>query len=205
MKVSVNAHSSIKIVSDRTVYFDPFLIEETPHDADIIFFTHSHYDHFSPESVEKIKKQGTLFVAPLSIKGDLEKAGYYGAVYLSPDEEKVVAGMQVKAVPAYNIGKSFHKKESGWIGYVVETEGKKIYVAGDTDATPDAEKVKCDIAFLPVGGTYTTDYRQAAGLANAIMPKSVYPTHYGSIVGDADCGEKFAALVDKKIKVNILL
>ena len=103
-------------------------------------------------------------------------------------------------VPAYNVGKPFHPKSSRWIGYVIETEQGRVYVAGDTDATDEARKVSCDIALVPVGGKYTMDPAEAAELINTIRPKTAVPVHYGGIVGHRDDGKKFASLVDGGIE-----
>ena len=85
------------------------------------------------------------------------------------------------------------------MGYVVTLEGRRIYVAGDTDDTPDARSVSCDVAFLPVGGTYTMTAAQAAGLAAALRPQIAVPTHYGCIVGSLSDGDTFAAALPPDI------
>ena len=193
--ITINAHSSIRIDLEGTVlYFDPFRIEDEAHDADIIFLTHPHYDHYSPEDIEKIRKPETIFVTPYDIYIDQR-------VSLVPGSTTLVKGIKAETVPAYNIGKAFHPKDNGWLGYVVEYKGTRMYVAGDTDATPEAGAVRCDVALVPVGGTYTMTAEEAASLVNAIRPRCAIPTHYGSIVGTPEDGEKFKKLVDKDIEV----
>ena len=83
----------------------------------------------------------------------------------------------------------------------VMMDGIRYYFAGDTDATEEAKAVRCDVAFLPIGGTYTTDAKEAAKLANEICPAAVVPMHYGSIVGKPQDAETFKARVDKDICV----
>ncbi len=206
MKTTINAHSSVRIVSGSTVYFDPFMISDHSHDADVIFITHSHFDHFSPEDIVKVMNDSTLFVAPKSMENDLSKAGFGGSsVMMEPGESAVVSGVNVTAIPAYNTNKPMHKKEFGWLGYVVEVEGQRIYVAGDTDATPEAEAVAADLAFLPIGGTYTMDAGEAAELADKMKVKKVIPYHYGAIVGNKTDGERFASLVKSKVEVQLIL
>ncbi len=207
MKISINAHSSVRVESGKVIYFDPFMIGEAAHDADVIFFTHSHFDHFSPEDIVKVKKDSTLFVSPKSMADKLTEAGISDdkTVLMEPGEEAGVGGMKVTAVPAYNTNKPMHKKEFGWLGYVVEVENQRIYVAGDTDVTPEAEAVEADVALLPIGGTYTMDLTEAAGLANRMKVKKVIPYHYGAIVGDKSDGEKFASLVRNGIEVELIL
>jgi len=110
----------------------------------------------------------------------------------------------IETVPAYNEKKKFHPKNAGWVGYIVEMDGWRIYVAGDTDNTKEAQKVKCDVAIVPVGGTYTMDLAEAAALVNTIHPKMAVPSHYGSVAGNETDGDEFAALVSGDIEVKIL-
>lgn len=205
MKIEINSHSSIKISGERILYFDPFGLEAEPRDADIIFFTHSHYDHLSPTDAKKCANAGTVFVAPASCEKELKKNGFENAVYFTPGEEKTVCGLSVKAVSAYNKIKPFHPKANGWLGYIVSVDGEKVYVAGDTDAIEENTAISCDTALIPVGGTYTMDFAEAAEYVNAIKPKTAIPTHYGSIVGKTDDGKRFAELLDGGIKASILI
>ena len=95
--------------------------------------------------------------------------------------------------------KPFHSKKSGWLGYIITVEGQHIYVAVDTDITSEAKAVSCDIAMIPIGGTFTMSHNRAADFINELRPKTVIPTHHGSIVGSADSGENFRGLVKSSI------
>lgn len=95
--------------------------------------------------------------------------------------------------------KHFIQKKINGCGYIITLDGKRYYIAGDTDNIKEIQNVKCDVALIPVGGTYTMDYEEAAELANTIDAKTVIPTHYGCIVGDKKDGEKFAKLVKGKM------
>ena len=195
--ISVNAHSSIRIADRITVYVDPFRIEDEPHDADLILFTHPHYDHFSPEDFRKLAREDTLFVCPLSMKAEALAAGIRPE-RLNPlvaEENLGVLGIEIEAVPAYNIGKDFHPKEKGWLG------SHMIYIAGDTDAVEEARAVSCDIALGPIGGTYTMTAEEAARLVNTIRPHTVIPTHYGCIVGSLDDARRFVRHLDRDVEV----
>ncbi|MBQ9383713.1 MAG: MBL fold metallo-hydrolase [Ruminiclostridium sp.] len=200
--ITVNTQSSIRIAgSDVVVRFDPFRISGNPNDADIIFFTHEHYDHFSLDDIERVRKPDTIYVAPKTMEGELQNIGINDAILFGTDERKEVAGIQVEAVPAYNTDKSFHQKYKGWLGYVVTIDGIRYYIAGDTDVTPESETVVCDVAFVPIGGSYTMNAKQAAELINAIKPKAAIPTHYGSIVGSRSDENTFRSYVDSSIQV----
>lgn len=200
MEITINRHSSIKIVSDKIIYFDPYKIEEANHDADLIFITHDHFDHFSIEDIKKIEKEDTVYVIPDSMYNLL---GGENVITLYPNEKANAEGYDVLTVPSYNVNKDFHPKDKAYLGYIVTIEGKRVYVAGDTDNNDDVKKVKCDIALVPIGGHYTMNYEEAAKLVNIIKPELAIPTHYGDIIGDTKDGEKFAQLVDSDIKVEL--
>ena len=207
MKISINAQSSIKVVSDKNIYFDPYLVTEENHDADVILITHEHHDHFDPESIAKIAKEDTVYVAPASMYDQVRALTAYDecVVPLGVGERYEVLGIPVETVASYNPAKQFHPRENNWIGYVAEIEGKKIYVTGDMDVTPEAKAVKCDILMLPIGGKFTMDAEEAAELANCIKPPKAIPTHYGGIVGSAEDAAKFASLVGPETEVEIIL
>ena len=199
--ITINAHSSIRVGGDTVLYFDPFHLKEEPRDADIVFITHDHYDHLSPEDIARVKKEDTVFVLPASCRESAEKDGLENCVFLTPGETVGVKGVPVEAVAAYNVLKPFHPKKNGWLGYVVTLEGRHLYVAGDTDENPDNLSVKCDIAMVPAGGTYTFDAKHAAKFVNRLRPAVAIPTHYGDIVGKLSDGDDFAARVDSGIEV----
>ncbi|MCI9063857.1 MAG: MBL fold metallo-hydrolase [Clostridia bacterium] len=202
MNIKINCHSSIKIESKKIIYFDPFRIKEEKHDADIIFITHDHYDHYSEEDVKKVINENTIIVAPKTIE-IFEKAK--NIVRVEPNEKYEVLGIKIETIPAYNINKKFHPKENNWVGYIIEIGKERYYIPGDTDITPENQEVKCDIAFLPIGGTYTMEYKEAAELTNKIKPKIVIPIHYGSIVGTIQDAISFRDLLDENIECNILI
>lgn len=203
MKITINKHSSIRIESDKIIYFDPYLIDDERHDADIIFITHEHFDHFSIEDIKKVEKEDTVFVIPDNMYNLL---GGENVVVLNPNEKTEVEGYEVLTIPSYNVGRPFHPKDKGNLAYIVTIEGKRVFVAGDTDMNEDNSHIRADIVLVPVGGHYTMDYKEAAKLVNEIKPELAIPTHYGSNdIGDIKDGERFRELVDKDIKVEILI
>ena len=202
--IIVNTQSSIKIILDKTIYFDPFKIEEDSHDADIIFITHEHYDHFDVESINKVKNDNTIIVIPKSMKENINELVFKDYIYLDPSEEINIGNINIHAIPAYNINKPFHPRKNNWLGYVVNYNNISYYVAGDTDKTSEAENVKCDIALIPIGGHYTMDVLEASELVKTINPKVVIPIHYGSIVGNMNDGLKLKDILsDTNIEVII--
>ncbi len=207
--IEVITQSSIRMRSESgIIYIDPIGIVGEPHDADYILITHDHYDHFSPEDIEKLAKQGTILIVPYKMAGEVPDATLSSVgsmIKVKPGECKKVKNLKFETVYAYNKLKPFHPKKSGWVGYILILDGKRIYVAGDTDITPDNESVECDIALLPIGGTYTMNALQAAQLANVIKPEVVIPTHYGSLVGKPEDADVFMSHVEQGIKVEIKL
>ena len=205
--IEVLCHSSIRFSKKKIIYFDPFKIEENYNDADVIFITHDHYDHYSEEDIDKVVKEDTIIVVPEDLKTKLLKKGWKeeNIITVRPNESYTVKNIEFKTIPAYNVNKQFHPKENAWVGYLLEIEGVTYYIAGDTDITEENKKVKCDVAFVPVGGTYTMNYTEASELINEIKPKVAVPTHYGSIVGSKKEGDKFSKLVNSEIKVVILM
>lgn len=198
--ITINLHSSIRINGSKICYFDPFGIEDEINDADIVFITHNHFDHLDPKSVELISNNNTFMVAPACIRNQiLDESGIDEShcIFMKAGQVLSVNGVEVTAIAAYNVGKPFHTKESEFLGYVINMDGVKYYVAGDTDENEDNSSVKCDVALIPIGGNYTMDYKQAAQFAADIKPQVVIPTHYGSVVGDAADGEKFAKIIEQ--------
>ena len=209
MNIKVLYHSSIKIESNINIYSDPFKIEVASNDADVIFITHEHYDHFSPEDILKIKKENTIIVLPKNMENmaldlNFEKTNI---VLVEPNQKYKLENQELifETIPAYNVNKNFHKKEMNWVGYILEIEGKRVYVAGDTDITEENKQVKCDIALVPIGGTYTMEAKEAAELVNIIKPKIAIPIHYGAIVGNKEDEKIFVENVEKDIECKILL
>ena len=198
--IEINTQSSIKI---DNIYFDPFKIEKEYKDAKVIFITHPHYDHFDLDSIKKIEKDDTLFVIPddQSIK---DKFNNRNVLVVEPNKEYQVNNIKFKTMPAYNINKPYHKKEYNWVGYIIYLD-KSYYVMGDTDNIKEALEVTCAHLFIPIGGTYTMDYEEAAKLTNIIRPKIVTPIHYGSIIGNKEDGEEFKKLINSETKVEIIL
>ncbi len=203
--IQVNTQSSIKLIGSKILYFDP--IEVPPlHDADYIFITHPHWDHFSLLSILEIKKETTVFVTPKDIVEELLSIGISEEyiIVVKPNETHALKNLEFSTVPAYNLHKKHHLKEYGWVGYVVNFDEVVYYIMGDTDATIASKSVKCDVLFIPIGGTYTMDCIEAATLTNFIEPKLVIPTHYGYAVGTKKDAEIFKKRIHKKIQCKIM-
>ena len=201
-KIEVLIHSSIKFSKGLIIYFDPYKIDRDYHDADIIFITHDHYDHYSPLDIKKVIKDDTIIVAPQDIGEKLSTNNVIGVV---PNKNYEVLNIKFKTIPAYNVNKNFHPKENNWVGYLLEYNNIKYYIAGDTDITKENQDIVCDVAFVPIGGVYTMDYQEAAKLINKIKPRIAVPTHYGLIVGNKDDGIKFSKLLNNNIECKIFI
>ena len=205
--ISIIHHSSIKFSDNIKIYFDPYEINENNNDADIIFITHNHYDHYSENDIKKIYNANTKFIIPKDLEKELLNLGIKkeNIVTVAPNNNYNVLDISFKTIPAYNINKPFHPKENNWVGYLINYNNFTYYIAGDTDITEDNKLIKCDVAFLPIGGKYTMNYKEAAELTNIIKPKIVVPIHYGLIVGTTEDAIEFSKLINKDITCKILI
>ena len=205
--IEVLYHSSIRINKEKIIYIDPFKINKNYNDADIIFITHDHYDHYSEEDIDKVINENTTIIIPDELLTKLLRKGINknAIITVEPNEKYMVQGIKFETISAYNTNKTFHPKENGWVGYIIIINGIRYYIAGDTDITEENKQVKCDVAFVPVGGTYTTDFKEAAQLINEIQPKIAVPIHYGSVVGTKQDATDFIKLLNPSIKGIILM
>ncbi|PLW80660.1 Zn-dependent hydrolase [Candidatus Woesearchaeota archaeon] len=206
--VSLNwlGHASFLIrYAEKNVFIDPFQIN-TKEKADIIFITHHHYDHYSVTDLKKIIDKDTILVIPENCTDKLKENP------LNIPEENIIIvnlgfkgeikSIGVETVPSYNIDKKFHEKSNEWIGYILNFNGIKVYHAGDTDVIPEMKDINCDVALLPVGGTYTMDANEAAKACDLINPKMfAIPMHYNSIVGTREAAEEFEKLSSCKVEI----
>lgn len=210
--VRVFTQSAIRIQNKDgvVIYLDPFSLTdaEAAHDADYVFITHAHYDHFSPEDIVRVAGDHTELVAPASMGAEVarvaDEIGATAVHLLQAGGRLELSGVAVEAAPAYNVEPErleMHPQANGWLGYALTVDGVRYYAAGDTDQNPDNEQVACDVALVPIGGTYTCDPHQAATFVNALHPKTVVPIHYGSIVGSPENFDEFASEVAAGIEV----
>ncbi len=180
-------HASIRIDAEKVIYIDPWKISGGKK-ADLILITHDHYDHCSSEDVKKLEKKDTVIVTinacASQIKGNVK-------VIKPGDTIEPIKGIKVHAVPSYNKTKQFHPKNKGYVGYVIEVEGVKVYHAGDTDFIDEMRSLKVDIALLPVGGTYTMNWKEAVEAVKSFNPKVAIPIHWGDIVGSEEDAKNF--------------
>ena len=197
MKIEVLGHASIKLSGDKVIYFDPYDIDTEYHDADYIFITHDHYDHYDEKSIEKVRKDSTKIVVPLCLKDREHHLLVEGYRMYEID------GIKFQSIHAYNLNKPFHPSEKMYVGYNILLEDKYYYIMGDTDRTPEVDVVKTNVCFVPIGGTYTMDVHEAIDYINDLKPEIAIPIHYGSIVGDIKLGEEFKNGVDSSIKVEL--
>ena len=205
--IEVLCHSSIKFSKEKIIYFDPFKIKEEYKDADIIFITHSHYDHFSEEDIEKVRKENTVILITNDLYEKTLNLGFKkeNIIIVEPNKEYKIDNIEIKTIPAYNINKKFHLKQNDWVGYIIKIEDITYYIAGDTDITDENKKVKCDVAFVPIGGTYTMNFKEASDLINIIKPKIAVPIHYGDIVGLKQDAIEFTKMLNKEIEGIIMI
>ncbi len=202
---NVNSNNSIQLIGSKKIYIDPYEIEENLHDADYIFCTHSHYDHFSENDLRKIIKEDTKIITVKSSEQDAKQlVNKENVLIVEPGKNYKIDDIEFSTTYAYNVEKQFHPKQNNWVGFIINLDGVKYFIAGDTDNIDELHGIEADYAFLPVGGTYTMDYKEAAELANNLNVKVIIPTHYGSVAGSKEEGKKFKELVKNKEVIEIL-
>lgn len=189
-------HATILITGEKSIMVDPWKLGVSE-PVDLLLITHDHFDHFSPEDIEKVRGPATEVVGPSEVAAKLGS----NAKSIAPGQTLDIHGVTVEAVPAYNLNKEFHPKSNQWLGYVVTMGGEHIYVAGDTDHTPEMDAIKADVVLLPVGGTYTMTAQEAAAAANTINPSLAIPVHFGDIVGAQSDAKEFESLCNCPVKI----
>jgi len=201
-------HSGFLIRAGRAnVYIDPYRVPEGAPAADVILVTHHHYDHFSPQDVERLSKEGTWLIAPPTVAERV--AGQ--VVSIAPGqrvEPDSVRGIDVRAVAAYNTskrdneGKPFHPREAGGVGFDLRVRGERLYHAGDTDVIPEMDEVHgVEVALLPVSGVYVMTAGEAAEAARRIAPKVAIPMHWGEHIGTREDAAQFARRAPVEVRI----
>lgn len=190
-------HDAFRIDGPPVVYFDPWNLKEGSPKADVICVTHDHFDHFSKPDIEKISGPDTVILTTRAVAAQLGAA----ARGLEPGDSSEAHGVKVEAVPAYNVNKQFHPRKSMHLGFIVEVKGMRIYHAGDTDFIPEMKEIRCDVALLPVSGTYVMTAEEAVKAAEVINPKIAIPMHYGEIVGDRKDADRFKELYKGECRI----
>jgi L-ascorbate metabolism protein UlaG (beta-lactamase superfamily) len=197
--------SSIRIrFENKTVYFDPYNLKQKD-SADIIFITHGHQDHLSPKDLHLIVTSKTKIYATSDLCKTLTDSGFTNLHEVKIGDRINIEGFETEVVPAYNIKKpQFHPKSNGWVGYVVDFKGTKVYHPGDTERIPEMKNIKCDIAFMPLGQTYTMEsVEDAADAVLDVQAKFAIPFHFGMYEGKKDDALKFKELLNGKVDVVI--
>jgi L-ascorbate metabolism protein UlaG (beta-lactamase superfamily) len=193
-KIHWLGHDSFRLDGSVTVYIDPWKLPADPPAAGVILVTHDHFDHLSLADVEKVAAPDTVLIGPASVTAQVHEVE---TVTLAAGDSVDVRGVHVRAVAAYNLdkfrapGHPYHPREAGGLGYVVTLDDVRYYHAGDSDAVPEMADVHCDVACLPVGGTFTMTAEEAAEACDLIDAAAAVPMHYGEVVGDERDAERF--------------
>lgn len=199
-------HDSFRLDGQKVVYFDPWNLPPVAGQADIILVTHEHFDHFSKKDIAAVSTADTVIVTTAAVAKDLRGAKFphKEVKALAPGESCEVAGVRIRGVASYNVNKDFHPKKTGKLGFIVSMDGVTVYHAGDTDVIPEMAGYKCDIALLPVSGTYVMTADEAVQAALVIAPKIAVPMHYGEVAGTEADAKAFAQGLKGKIDARIM-
>ena len=201
--ININCQSSIRISGSKIIYFDPYLIEQESHDADYIFITHPHYDHFSLKDIAKIAKETTIIIGPAAVIKELP-VNKYKCEEIKIGDNKNYSDFNFTVYPAYNLNKQFHPKEAQYVGYLLNISEEKYFTPGDSDVIPIYDTLKdLTVLFLPVGGVYTMTSEEASTLANKLKPKLAIPIHYGLAAGTINDANNFRKSLNNEINCHI--
>ena len=194
--------SAIKIVANnKVIYIDPYNLPADDK-ADIILITHAHGDHLSVADIKKINNPKTVIYAPADCCKKLNDGGFNNCKPIAPNSNIEIVGIQILAVAAYNTNKDYHPKTNNWVGYVLTINDVKIYHPGDTQRIPEMKEINCDIAFMPLGQTYTmTNVEEAVNAILDTKAKIAIPFHYGMYEGSNNDALMFKKLLEGKVKV----
>ncbi len=185
LEIHFLGHASLMLnLEGKIIHIDPYsrVADYTSlPQADLLFLTHEHRDHLDPQALEHVRAEKTTVVLT-----ELCAQQVQGGIVLKNGGRTSVDGIRVEAVPAYNLvhkredGQPFHPKGHG-NGYVLTFGDLRVYIAGDTENIPEMKALKdIHIAFLPMNLPFTMTPEMAAEAARSVMPKILYPYHYGS-------------------------
>ncbi len=178
------------------VQVDPYAVSE-PSAADYVLLTHQHYDNFSEADIARVRGPQTIVIAPASMKKQLQDADHF----LRPGDMLQLEGLDLLAMPAYNVEKKYHPQESGWLGYMFTLDGVTYYHAGDTDYLDSMETIRCDVAFLPCDAQYTMGPEEAVRAGQACGASVLVPVHWGESWGSPEDVERMRSAFSGEVKI----
>jgi L-ascorbate metabolism protein UlaG (beta-lactamase superfamily) len=201
-------HDGFRIRQAKVVYIDPYKLSGSPEPGDVVLITHEHFDHLSPDDLQRVVTPDTTVVTiPLAADG-VKPLRPKALRLVRPGDRLEVEGIRIEAVAAYNLtkfrspGNPFHPRPDGKVGFILGIDGVRIYHAGDTDQIPEMTAAKgVDVALLPVSGTYVMTAGEAVEACRLIQPAVAIPMHYGSIVGSAADAETFRSQAPCAVEV----
>lgn len=186
--------SSLRVeLGGKVIWLDPVNVSAAEK-ADLILITHDHGDHYSPSDIKKLSGPATRVMV-----------GFDGSPFerIRPGDKRSFGDLSVEAVPAYNIVKaSMHPRSAGYCGFILSANGLRLYDAGNTERIPEMKAIACDVAFLPLGQTYTMgSVAEAAQAALDVKAKIAVPIHFGMYEGSEADAKEFACILRGKVEV----
>ena len=178
------------------IYINPWRLSRVTFLADVILIGHGHYEHFSPSDIEKVRGPDTLILTNPFVAAQVP-----GAEVLREYQSRVIDRARITALPAYSHDNPLHKREDGRLGFLISLNLYDIYYAGDTQITPEVQRLAPDIAILPIDGNGTLTVEDAAMLVREML-RAWHTLQWGAAALRCLC-RAFKRLVGERIRSRI--
>jgi len=183
-------HGSFLIQGPPLIYINPWRVASSTFHADVILISHDNYDLCSVADVNKLRGENTIVLGNEAVQEQIDDVEL-----LRPWQARTFDRASIKGIPAYSIKSMRYPKEAGGLGFVISLNFYDIYYAGNTEMTPEMERIQPDIAILPINGDGALDVPGAVDVVKKMHPRWVIPSHWGS-VGEGATREDAKAFKD---------
>ncbi len=173
-------HGGFFIQGPPLIYINPWRVARHTFHADVILVSHNHYDHCSLADIDKLRGPETLVIGSELVARDIPNCRV-----LRPWQSIAIDRASIKAVPAYSPNSWQHPLTDGGLGFIISLNFFDIYYAGDTQIIPEMDRIRPDIAILPIDGNGTLTVNDAVEVVKQMRPRWVLPSNWGPLTEGA--------------------